>query len=313
MTTTTATTNGSSNHDSTDRQIPKNAPRLLKIWFSVSESLPKIQLLGLDVNLTLATILFLTCLRQVFIGILIHLFAWPADSIRVVEAASSFVACFHSVNLVPALVLLFTQQPYQPSSKLSNAPLWWQTCVSALLQFCTGYMIYDGVLNILVHRQFQLSASDYLFLGHHVATALYMTSCRVLQQGHQTAMMCMLLGESTNPLHNLWYVSGFAKDAGVCCHSTVSILLTRAIEGLFCVAYCFMRAIVGPIVCLHMTVDLWWKRTIPIAIVIIWTLLIWAVIVGSKPWIDDCWRILMEDYVAGGLLGGASWTSSKEL
>ena len=98
------------------------------------------------------------------------------------------------------LIVAFSTQKYSPIAKFDEAPTWWREFADALLQFCTGYMVYDSLVNSCWLRwdgeRFQLSDDDYLFLAHHFMTSFYMTSTRIIQAGHMSAIICMLLGTS---------------------------------------------------------------------------------------------------------------------
>jgi hypothetical protein len=96
---------------------------------------------------------------------------WPADADATpasagkhlaTEASASLVATFHSLCLVPGLVACFLWYRYSPSERLDAAPRWWQEAAVALIQFCTGYMIYDGFWNILVLHYPAYEPSDWV-------------------------------------------------------------------------------------------------------------------------------------------------------
>ncbi|GKY92554.1 hypothetical protein MPSEU_000225700 [Mayamaea pseudoterrestris] len=286
--------NGNTCINDVKSEMNTQPPALLRNWLRLSASVPSIRIGPLDVTITLLTIAALSTLRFAFMYMLIHVFQWP-DAMISRDAAASLVGIFHSVLLVPALAACFLAHPYSPSGAMEISPLWYQRAVTALLQFCTGYMIYDGTLNILILKYPNYAPSDLMFLGHHLATTLYMTACRLLERGHQSAMMCMFLGELTNPFQNSYMVAEFAQTLE-CCNGHVSQLLFSVTECAFSSIYCLMRVIIGPILCLHITFDLWWRgrHTIPWGVLVVWTLLIWAVIIGSIPWIQDCWSKLQK-------------------
>jgi hypothetical protein len=115
----------------------------------------------------------------------------------------------------------------------------------------------------------------------------------VIGAGHQSAMICMLLGECTNPLHNSYYI-GLAAQTLSCCNGVVSQFLYHWIEYLFAVTYVLARAVIAPWIFLHVTYNLWTtgRQHIPLSLLLIWTILIWAVLFGSVPWIQDCWNTI---------------------
>ena len=284
-------------------------PLLCRAWIGLYNSLPHTAG-GFDVSLTLLTIVALTCLRFLSETVQESVFGWPQNEMITKEAAASAVAIFHSCNLVPALFLLFLSYGYSPSQRLDVAPKWYRDCVTALLQFCTGYMVYDGVLNIVLLKwENGLSSADYMFLGHHMATTLYMTSTRVVRAGHMSAMMCMFLGELTNPLHNSYYIADYAQKLD-CCNGETSQRMHHIIAMSFSALYVLMRAVVAPVMCLHMSYDLavrGRKNGIPVALLLVWNFLIWAVILGSIPWVEDCWNMLQK-----GLFSGDSADTGSE-
>lgn len=271
-------------------------PALCRFWGNLSQSLPCIQVFGLDIALTLCSIVFLACVRVAAEYTLIHKFGWPLndDGRGTTQwASASLAAILHSINLCFALWACLRSQPYQPSQKMSEAPEWWQESVTALLQFCTGYMVYDSVCNILIPKWGHLNLEDLLFFGHHLITTFYMTSTRVYAAGHFSAMACMFLGESTNPLQNGYLIAEAAMKLD-CCNGDRMALFYTVIQFLFASCYCVMRAIVCPLVAVHVTYDFWTfgRAHLPKTLLALWTVLIWAILIGSIPWIVDCWSML---------------------
>jgi TLC domain len=261
-----------------------------------------VTVVGLDVSLTIASSLFLGCVR--FFAeyvIMIPIFHWPRNSMDTKLSAASVTSITHSVVLVSTLYVLLTnaKPSYNPSGRMADeeAGPWWNDTVGAILQFCTGYMIYDAVLNIIwiklaVPGSGGISSEDLLFLGHHIVTTLYMSSTRWIQAGHQSAMMCMFLGELTNPLHNSYYIGQFAQKHD-CCNGKVSQQMFTTIEFSFGLFYSLMRGIIAPVVFIHMTynlitIGLFKVKEIPNWLIPLWIILIWGVEIGSIPWILEC-------------------------
>jgi TLC domain len=310
-----------------------HVPRLCQYWCYISnEIIPKyvpfhLRIYHLDVTLTIVSALVLSILRYVAEYSMVSIFHWPHNAYITKNAAASVAAIFHSIQLVPSLYVCFrslsslsstsSSQPnngqrsssssrtdsnkYNPSQHMMVvSDTWWKDTVDALLQFCTGYMMYDGVLNIIYMKLNiigHITMEDYLFLGHHLATILYMSSVRYIQQGHQSAMICMLLGEMTNPFHNMYYIASAAQTLS-CCNGTLSTFLFHYITLAFAVSYVFVRTVVGPFVFVHLTYNLWTTGRrkdvypIPIALLVMWTILIWGVILGSIPWIVECYHMI---------------------
>ena len=248
----------------------EKAPPVCQFWISLHNALPAVGFAGMDITLTVFGALFLTTVRYSAEIVLIQLFGWPENAYVTKNACGSIAAITHSSFLVPGLMSYFWNHGYNPSESLYNnqtAPAWCAPAATALLQFCTGYMIYDGLVNCLWLNWNMapdvLHGEAMVFLGHHIATILYMSSTRALQAGHQSAMVCMLLGEITNPFHNSYYVAE-AAQALACCNGDVSQMLFSVVEFLFSSSYFFVRGIVSPPALSHLTFCLWWRAAIPL-------------------------------------------------
>jgi hypothetical protein len=162
-----------------------------KHWVRLYRLVPRVDFPGTSVSIsfTLCSAALLYSVRLTIQYVLVSLLEWPRDYEGTREAPGSLAAVFHSLNLLPGLIVALATQPYTPTRHLSTAPKWWRDLVDALMQFCTGYMIYDSIASFLMVKGLNLEGTDYLFLGHHMATAVYMTQCRVLQAGHTSAMI----------------------------------------------------------------------------------------------------------------------------
>jgi hypothetical protein len=311
--------------------------RICQFWYTLAESFEEKQETTTDdgnitsssavsnhhlsFRMTFASAFFLGLMRYGFEKIgLEYYFHWPINSLVTKNAAASCAAMIHSLHLVPGLIAcLYTNpQPYNPSASFLHEHKkqhGWNTTVHALLQFCTGYMLYDGILNILWLKTRMvgfISTEDYMFLGHHLATIIYMTSTRIVGAGHVSAMMCMLLGEFTNPFQNSLLFTELATSIPGWCQEeddddanggSICLQIHSVLEMAFSVTYLLLRVIIGPIACMHMTYNLWTQgRTQPPLchkkwLLVIWTLLIWAVLIGSIPWIVTCWNTLRPIFI----------------
>jgi len=284
-----------------DDHQPVKIPAICQFWRTVAGSLPtKLSIGGLDVSMTVASALFLAAARYTAEFVLVNVFGWPFNSMITKSAASSCGSIVHSTLLLPGLFACFLSNKYNPTERLKDAPLWWQETVTALLQFCTGYMLYDGIVNIIwLKSQMQeggINSEDLMFLGHHVATILYMTSTRITQVGHQSAMICMLLGELSNPFHNSYLILEMAQTLD-CCNGRLSQTAFEVDRVAFALVYCLIRAGLAPLYFGHTSINLLLygrKQGIHFALVLVYVALIWAVELGSIPWIIDCYATLEE-------------------
>jgi len=172
---------------------------------------------------------------------------------------------------------------------MDESPLWWQQTTYACMDLCTAYMIYDSIFIVLDANWYNggvLEMQDFLYLGHHFATSMYMSSTRWLGAGHSSAMMLMFLGEFTNPFQNIYCWIRFAVqiDAG---RSIWHTLLPTA-ELLFAIFYAFFRTFLGPGAMAHITYHLVFtpqgRSSVPIPITILWLIMGWGVLIGSVGW-----------------------------
>lgn len=275
-----------------------------KIIVALSRALPQYNFpyTRLPISFVVASAGFLVSIRIFANKILESFFGWPLGGAVTDRAASSIPAIVKSTLLCPGLISAFMIQSYNPTEHISDASDEWQEFVNALLQFCTGYMLNDTLF--LVYRAQQVAGSiipkfefsDILLLGHHAMTSIYMTQARVYEAGHMSAMMCMLLGELSNPLHNIYFIANIASGLE-CCKGPKLQLAQAVAPKMFAAVYVFLRVIVGPPVMLYTTWDLvaseQGKENLPFAIRLFWAFMIWAVMVGSIPEVMMCKRILV--------------------
>ena len=109
-------------------------------------------------------------------------------------------------------------------------------------------------------------------------------------------MICMFLGEFTNPFQNGHTVLAHAVTL-TCCDGPRTQQLYRVFEFLFALSYFSIRALIAPIFLAHATYALLFapsRKNIPLGIRWLWIFLIWAVEVGSYPWIMGCWELLQK-------------------
>ena len=292
----------------TDTQIPAVANYYLKIY----HALPAINVpfTNFDISLSLLSAVFLTCIRFTNESILVKVFGWPEDAIPTKEAASSMTSIWHSTILCSGLIVAFMNEKYDVAAKIQDQgkdKKWWRDFADALLQFCTGYMVYDTVINIFLLRwtpelkTFVFNTDDYLFLAHHMMTSSYMTSCRIIGAGYMSAFICMLLGEITNPFQNLFMVAEIAVKLD-CCNGPAMQQFFDFIKVVFAAAYFTVRTFIGPPFMLMVSYSLLLTKkgrtNVPILLNLFLNLMIWGVVFGSISWITKCYNILA-DFAAG--------------
>ncbi|KAL3943169.1 MAG: hypothetical protein SGBAC_002771 [Bacillariaceae sp.] len=296
----------SSKVQSTSSELPTYG----KIIRGVYKSVPELKLPGtsLPIGFVLASTLFFIAIRVAGNKFLEAVLGWPENSTVTDRAASSIPSVFHSTLLCPGLILALWARKYTPTEHISKGSEAWQDVVNALLQFCSGYMVNDTIF--LIYRAQQASGTwiptvpfgDQLFLVHHFMTTLYMTQARSYKAGHLSAMMCMLLGELSNPFHNLYYIFGIASELE-CCYPPVAQSINAVLPTIFAIVYVFLRVVAAPPAMLYTTYDLLvnkeGKENLPFAIRFFWVFMIWAVIFGSIPEIMTC-KGIIEEFMARG-------------
>jgi hypothetical protein len=276
-------------------------PFLCNVWRTLANSLPSTTIGSLDVSMTLTSALVLALIRFTAEHVMVTVFSWPSNAVATKYAAASVASIFHSTSLVPGLAVCFlSSQRYNPSSKLSDEPVWWQQAAISLIQFCTGYMLYDALLNILWMKLTmvgRLDDSDVMFLVHHLVTTVFMTSNRILRAGHQAAMICMFWGELTNPLHNSMFILEAANKLD-CCNGPTTTVALDAVNVAFSALYVLIRSVVAPVALSHLIWNLWSKGRphLPLSCIIFWSVLILVVQLGSISTIQDCWNVLVRYY-----------------
>lgn len=296
----TVDSSGDKSH-STDINDILDAPGVLRPWISFARCIPSIipiPFTSVDLTLTVVFFLILVALRIVIAPLMYEYWEWPHNQKESSEAVGSVVSMFHAGVLLPGLLLCLLTQPFHPSATMKSSPQWWQDASTALIHLCTGYMIQDSVMTFLVERYkpdqgIMLSTSDYLFLGHHFATALYMISTLLTGAGHQSAMILMYTGEFTNPVFNSFQMSSNALRLE-CCGATKE---THEVVGImFSILYVFFRLFVGPAEGLYITYDLLFtsdgRKNVHLAVSFLWLFMMWAVLLGSLPWAVDAVNII---------------------
>jgi len=307
--------NSSSDSDTTSSSAQTSIPFVARCWLTIYERIPEVNVPftnnNFNISFTLLSALFLTGCRLGAEYILVKYFGWPAGATPTKEAAASCGSISHSIILCSGLIVAFATQEFDFVAKIdslcttSKNNKWWKKFADALLQFCTGYMIYDTMINVLWIRwnptvsllTFEFTDDDILFLSHHAMTSFYMISVRVIGAGHQSAMICMLLGELTNPLHNMHFIGEFASQTD-CCYSADAQRLHYGITVAFAGMYGLFRVFIAPPFFASVTYSLLLTKrgrtNVPLPLNIFWNFLIWGVCFGSASWISKSHQIVME-------------------
>lgn len=287
-------------HDDSNVRIP----RILRPWIYSYRAIPKVFVpsTNLDVSFAIVSAILLTCVDFI-IAQLLYTIAWPKgsepDAKQTRAVAGSLTTILHSASLVPSLGACLLTHRFRPSAKMADDPQWWQDASHALIQFCTGYMIYDATVQFIADKWVKgvgpvLSLSDWLFLGHHTATSLYMTSARMVEAGHVSAMILMCGGEFTAPFQNAYRISRIVTKLDLC--KPVVNVLHPYITYVWAVLYLLFRILIGPACAIILTQDLAFTKegrtNVPIGLSLVWLTMCWAVLIGSIPWIKSALDII---------------------
>jgi len=258
-----------------------------RFWGSIYNAAPKIYIPGtkFDIAFTVLSCILILGVRLLFDCFYQGHLNWDPNNKRTTDCAASSASIFHSIVLCIGLATALLYPPYLPTFKITDAPKWWQDVADALLQFCTGYMLYDFI-GMLMDNNWAINPGDYTFIAHHVVTATYMSQCRALGVGHISAMALMLTGEITNPLQNSMHITRYAiqiEPAGTIWH-----VVYPYVEITYAVCYSFVRLVIGPIQIIHITYHLMLtklgRERVSLHTRLLWVALIWGIILGSLPW-----------------------------
>ena len=270
----------------TSLKVRETSSSIIKAWSTLYNFTPKLYLPGTKFDVLFAGLsaLILTVFRIFFINLYTSVLEWDGSNIRTKSVSAYSVSIVHSLMLCFGLWPILRDQRYSPLAKMNVAPKYWQDASTALMQFCTGYMIYDFTF-MLKESGWIPKTEDYAFLAHHVVTTLYMSQTRVLGYGHVSAMGLMFTGEITNPLQSFHSISRYAIQMAPS-HSLWHVVHPYA-ELLHAVLYGFVRAVIGPLQISHISYLLIFTKqgkSIPFLVSIPWIIMIWGIILGSIPW-----------------------------
>jgi len=272
-------------------------PLILRPWISLYRATPKLLMPGTDVDLAfplLFTVL-LSALRLCFRHALYY-HGWPVDALDTYFASSCFVSMCHSMMILPGLAAILLSQEFVPSGKLQPSPRWYQDATNSLMGFCTGYMLCDSIMMSVEKWQPGIgvvySDDDWLYLGHHILTILYMTSARWKNAGHMSAMVLMFNGEFSAPVMNfhLFLEKALTQEQyeGVAWLSDLFAFNERCFSYL----YLICRVAVSPFVISYVSYELLFtkrgRQNVPLWLSLCWMPMCWGVQFGSIPWIRTC-------------------------
>lgn len=279
--------------DKDNKNVDNDVPFILRPWVYFQKALPPMIFFGLNFSVTIFSMLFFALVKYAGTQLLL-VNGWPAGTYETTFNVACLVAMSHSTVILIPLYKCMQLQPFVPTRRLSDSPLYWQLSSDALLQYCTGYMIQDSVFTLIRAYKVGYDPSDTVFLAHHFVTVSYMTQCRYLKAGHISTMLCIFAGEVTNPVMMVWYITKNAVDS-ICCNGPRVAALFNASEFIYAFMYFVVRALIMPLLVVYQFYDIWFTKqpNIPTSVSIYWSLCMLIVVLGSYDYIVDCWSILM--------------------
>ena len=261
-------------------------PISLRPWVSLYRSTPKVNIprTQVDVSFSLRWAVGFSILRLFFRQVL-YWFGWPAGETDTYFASACLASFCHSTMILPGLAAVLLSQKYVPSGKIDSSPQWYQDATHSLMGFCTGYMIYDSIMGYVVETWQPgvgpvLSSDDWLYLGHHILTTLYMVSARWTKAGHMSAMMLMFNGEFSAPIMNFHLILEKALEQECCKGIAWLPALFAYNEQTFSFVYLVCRLAISPVVISYITYDLLFtkrgRKDVPLWLSILWMPMCWV-------------------------------------
>ena len=270
---------------------------VVQTWSNIYNSAPKLYIpfTKFDIAFSVLSCIVISTLRLINEYIYTEIYGFSPNTYKTIESAACTTSIAHAIVLCHGLWALLRSQPYVPSAKIENTPAAYQSAVTALLQLCTGYMLYDTIFMIR-SNQWSLHEDDVAYLGHHIVTILYMSQTRILGVGHISAMALMFTGEITNPFQNTHMVTKYCIQLAQ--KGSLFHIVHPYAELAFATSYFFARGIVGPIQIAHITYDLLLTKrgrsNVPLLVGTLWSLMIWGIILGSIPWTRECYEMMID-------------------
>jgi hypothetical protein len=275
----------------------EDIPLVAKPFVKLYRATPKVYFPGttsVEVGFVTLWMVLFAISRKVMVELMI-LSGWPDDLLLVSFGSGCLVGgLLHSPLLLPVLYVLLRAEPYKPSAAIEDYPKWWQDAADAMLQLSTGYMVYDTLYPLAQYLIYGKLNPDYtMYMIHHMLVAFYFVSVQVVGGGHASVIMGTFLGEVTNPFYNLSHFSALAIKQD-CCHGSFSRRLNVFFDVLAALQFIPVRALIGPIVLgfytVYQLVFVGTKRKhhpIPLIMAILWSLIMWAVMLGSYSYLME--------------------------
>lgn len=290
--------------DNTTNNACEGIPHIVKVYVGFYEAIPSFCFPGttLDIGFMLFWMACFFAIRCVVVQIF-YACGWPEGSVSTLDAAASFVGgYFHAPQVVSlSYALITSQKPYNPAAASKDDPKWWRDATDATLQICTAFMVFDFLFLVWTRyipgQGVVLDLETILFMVHHFMTSFYMTTSRIYGAGQSSALTCMFLGEFTNTPFNTYFIFYVARRAGMS-FSPFYAQFETPIELLTAVLFLLFRVVLSPIVLSYaaycLLTDPKVGAYVPIAMRLLWTAMMAAVIFGSANQDIAFYNMIME-------------------
>lgn len=269
---------------------------LVEFWAWLYNSTPKLCVPKTEfaVGLTLYSTLFfwsvLAFYRAVYTSSLVG-FPGFWESPKTAAICSGSASLTHSLIIIPTTFALLRCQPYVPSATMEGKPKVYLDATTAILQFCSGYMLYDFSYMVM------MGTAKFAWVAHHFGTVLYMSQVRVLRAGHVSALMAMFSGELTNPLQNLHGVTRLAVSLMRDDDSSLWHAVHPYVEYAYAVKYIVVRGVICHFLIWQIARDMFsreGRRNISPWITVPWVLILEGITLGSFPWVSESLEMIMD-------------------
>mmetsp|Transcript_6411 Transcript_6411/g.7957 ORF Transcript_6411/g.7957 Transcript_6411/m.7957 type:complete len:303 (-) Transcript_6411:98-1006(-) len=273
--------------------------KLALLWSKINDAAPKVYVpfTKFDIGITILSTVILSSIRLCSEYAFIHILNYNPNTYKTYESAAACTSILHAIVLCSGLWSVLRSHPYDICAKMEHAPKAYQKASVALIQMCTGYMIYDAIF-MCKSNGWSFHDEDKAFLFHHIVTTLYMSQTRVLGVGHISAMALMFTGELSNPVQNGHLITKFgiqmkAHDAQHIFHTVHPFM-----EMIFAIVYFILRAFVGPVQVVHISYQLLFtkkgRENVSLLVSIVWSVMIFGIIIGSIPWTIESWDMICD-------------------
>lgn len=283
-------------------------PLVLKFWATLQTATPKlcnVPYLNFDITLTLLSVIFFYGLRVLVLDpMMTGIFGFPSDEELTYRSISSTVSMFHSIHLVLGVTFILITQPLVPSESMSVGPQWCKDASHGILQFCSGYMIYDSLISYIARSYvpgegFMLTGDEVNYLIHHFVSLTFMLIVRKIEAGHICTFIIIFFGEGTNPSMNFKMICDNARLLN-CCGVEKLQNLETVNKLVFSALYFFIRLPLASVVLPFFTYDLLFtdkgRKNVPLFYALYFNISFYAVNFGSLPYVLKCWEDLKDAF-----------------